>query len=317
MRKRIALFLLALGGDLRFHFLTHLLRVVELAHDLSLYGHNDVGNDVVQRECQREGKAEEQVHQRHHVHGQLHAALHLLAGSLHADVGGQEHSDDRQQRQHDIQRQTDLRDAGQVDAKEVHVLAELGDGSDLLDAEAAQHAAVACQYLGDDVGIAGDGGKGDAGGGHSLASAGQCSGADVENTLQRVIHHADNTEHDKEIQQHGHAAAHGVVAVLLLELHQLLLLLLGVVLVLLLDFIDHRCKHRHLGHGLLLFDHQRKHEQFDDHGENNHRDGEVRDHLIQHTHQRSQDHCEESHILSFRPARTQGIYFIKKVFAVR
>ena len=36
-----------------------------------------------------------------------------------------------------------------------------------------------------------------------------------------------------------------------------------------------------------------------------------------HTHQRSQDHCEESHILSFRPARTQGIYFIKKVFAVR
>ena len=115
----------------------------------------------------------------------------------------------------------------------------------------------------------------------------------------------------------GRQPAVGGVAILLLELDHFLLHFFLVVLVLLLDFIDHRCKHRHLGHGLLLFDHQRKHEQFDDHGENNHRDGEVRDHLIQHTHQRSQDHCEESHILSFRPARTQGIYFIKKVFAVR
>ena len=194
-------------------------------------------------------------------------------------MGGQEHGDDRQQRQHDIQRQTDLRDAGQVDAKEVHVLAELGDGSDLLDAEAAQHAAVACQYLGDDVGIAGDGGKGDAGGGHSLASAGQCSGADVENALQRVIHHADNTEHDKEIQQHGHAAGRGLIAIFLLEL-QLFLLLFGLVLVLGLDLRDHGLERRHFCHALLLAGLQGDLDDVDEQGEEDDVPAVVRQQLV-------------------------------------
>ena len=40
-------------------------------------------------------------------------------------------------------------------------------------------------------------------------AAGQSRSADVEDALQRVIHHADNAEHDKEIQQHGHAAGRG------------------------------------------------------------------------------------------------------------
>ena len=247
-----ALFLLALCGDLGLHVLAHLLRVVELAHELGLCGHDDVGNDVVQRECQRVGEAEEQVHQRHQVHGQLHAALHLLAGGLHADVGGPEHGKDRQQRQHDVQRQANLRDAGQVDAQEVHVLAELGDGSDLLGAEAAQHGAVACNHLCNDVGIAGDGVKGDAERGQRLASAGQCGGADVEDALQRVIHHADNAEHDKEIQQHGQAAGRGLIAKVLLQFHQLSLLLFGLVLVLGLDLRDHGLEGGHFCHALLL-----------------------------------------------------------------
>ena len=192
----------------------------------------------------------------------------------------QEHGDDRQQRQHDIQRQTDLRDAGQVDAKEVHVLAELGDGSDLLCGKAAQHAAVAGNHLGNDVGIAGDGGKGDAGGGHSLACTGKCSGADVENTLQRVIHHTDNTEHDKEIQQHGHAAGRGLIAKVLLQLHQFFLLLFGLILVLGLDLRDHGLESRHFRHALLLAGLQGDLDDVDEQGEEDDVPAVVRQQLV-------------------------------------
>lgn len=204
-------------------------------------------------------------------------------------------------------------DGAHIHAKETGV--KVGNGAELLGSQAGIHttgkAGVDCF---DQAGLGRC-----AVGGNAKCGAGGADGVlgDAENVLHRAVNNLHHAEQDQHIDKHRQAACSGGVAILLLELDHFLLHFFLVVLVLLLDFIDHRCKHRHLGHGLLLFDHQRKHEQFDDHGENNHRDGEVRDHLIQHTHQRSQDHCEESHILSFRPARTQGIYFIKKVFAVR
>ncbi len=141
---------------------------------------------------------------------------------------------------------------GQVDAQKVHVLAELGDGGDLCLGKALQHAAVAGQHLCNDVGVTGNGGKGHPGGSQGLTGGSQGSGADVEDPLQRVVHHADNAEHDQEVQQHGHAAGGGLVAVVLLQLDHFFLLLFGLILVLGLDLLHHGLESRHSGHALLL-----------------------------------------------------------------
>ena len=167
-------------------------------------------------------------------------------------MGGQEHGDHRQQGQHQVQGQADLGHPGQVDAQKAHVLAELGDGGDLCLGKALQQAAVAGQHLGNDGGVTGNGGKGHAGGSQGLTGSSQGSGADVEDPLQRVIHHADNAEHHQEVQQHGQAAGSGLVAVVLLQLHQLFLLLFRLILVLGLDVHDHGLESGHLGHALLL-----------------------------------------------------------------
>ena len=172
-------------------------------------------------------------------------------------MGGQEHSHHRQQRQHQVQRQADLRDAGQVDAQEVHVLAELGDGGDLVCAEAADHAGIAGHDLCNDVGVAGDGGKGNPGGSQGLTCAGQGSGTDVEDALQRVVNNTDNAEDDQEVEQHGHAAGGGLIAIVLLQLEHFFLLLFGLILVLGLDLLQHGLEGRHFGHALLLAELQR------------------------------------------------------------
>ena len=172
-------------------------------------------------------------------------------------MGGQEHGDHRQQRQHQVQGQADLRDAGQVDAQEVHVLAELGDGGDLVCAEAADHAGIAGHDLCNDVGVAGDGGKGNPGGSQGLTCAGQGSGTDVEDALQRVVNNTDNAEDDQEVEQHGHAAGGGLIAIVLLQLEHFFLLLFGLILVLGLDLLQHGLEGRHFGHALLLAELQR------------------------------------------------------------
>ena len=195
-------------------------------------------------------------------------------------MGGQEHGDDRQQRQHDVQRKAQLGDAGQVDAEEVHVLAELGNGSDLLGAEAAQHTAVASNHLCDDVGIAGDGGKGDAGGGQGLTGGGQSRSTDVEDALQRIVHDTDNAEHDKEVQQHGHAACGGVIAVVLLQLEHFFLLLFGLVLVLGLDLHHHGLEGRHFSHALLLAQLQRDLDDVDEQREDDDVPAVAREQLV-------------------------------------
>ena len=91
--------------------------------------------------------------------------------------------------------------------------------------------------------------------------------ADVQDVLQGVIDRLDHAEHHKEVHEHGQAAGGGVVAVLLLQAHELFVLLLPVFGVLLLDLVDHRLVGRHAGGVLLLADLQREAAQ-------THRDGE-------------------------------------------
>ena len=172
-------------------------------------------------------------------------------------MGGQEHGHHRQQRQHQIQGQADLRDAGQVDAQEVHVLAELGDGGDLVCAEAADHAGIAGHDLCNDVGVAGHGGKADAHGSQGLTCGGQGIGTNVEDALQRAVHDLDDAEHDEEVDQHGHTAGGGLIAIVLLQLEHFFLLLFGLILVLGLDLLQHGLEGRHFGHALLLAELQR------------------------------------------------------------
>ena len=102
----------------------------------------------------------------------------------------------------------------------------------------------------------------------------------MENTLQRVIHHADNTEHDKEIQQHGHAAGRGLIAKVLLQLHQLFLLLFRLILVLGLDLCDHGLESRHFRHALLLAGLQGDLDDVDEQGEEDDVPAVVRQQLV-------------------------------------
>ena len=143
------------------------------------------------------------------------------------------------------------------------MLAELGDGGDLVCAEAADHAGIAGHDLCNDVGVAGDGGKGNPGGGQGLTCAGQGSGTDVEDALQGVVHHADNAEDDQEVEQHGHAAGGGLIAIVLLQLEHFFLLLFGLILVLGLDLLQHGLEGRHFGHALLLAELQRDLDEVD------------------------------------------------------
>ena len=109
-----------------------------------------------------------------------------------------------------------------------------------------------------------------------------------------------------------HTAAHGVEAVLLLELHQLLLLFLGVVFVLLLDLIHQRLKNSHLCRGFLLMDAQGEQQQLEDEGGNDHGCRVVADEAVQDLHQRANQYGQEVHkvhSLSFCPVCARDLYF--------
>ena len=79
----------------------------------------------------------------------------------------------------------------------------------------------------------------------------------MEDPLQGVVHHADNAEDDQEVEQHGHAAGGGLIAIVLLQLEHFFLLLFGLILVLGLDLLQHGLEGRHFGHALLLAELQR------------------------------------------------------------
>ena len=158
--------------------------------------------------------------------------------------------------------------------------AELGDSRDLLRGKAGSQTAVACHQLRNNGGIAGDGGKGDTGGGQGLTGSGQGSSADVEDALQRIVHDADNAEHDQEVQQHGHTACGGVIAVVLLQLEHFFLLLFGLVLVLGLDLHHHGLEGRHFSHALLLAQLQRDLDDVDEQREDDDVPAVAREQLV-------------------------------------
>ena len=136
--------------------------------------------------------------------------------------------------------------------------------------------------------------------------------ADAEDVVYGVVHNAQEAEQDQHRQQHGHAAAHGVVAVLLLELHQLLLLFLGVVFVFLLDLGDQGLEHRHLSRGFLLVDRQREKQQLHDDGGDDDRHCVVADEAVQHLHQRANQDGQEVHkvhTLSILPRLRPGPFY--------
>ena len=102
----------------------------------------------------------------------------------------------------------------------------------------------------------------------------------MEDSLQGPVHDLDDAEHHKEVQQHGETAAGGVIAEILLQAGELLLLLFGLVLVLFLDLHDHRLECRHPGHVLLLVDGQGDTQQPDQDGEDNDVPAVVRDQVV-------------------------------------
>ena len=108
--------------------------------------------------------------------------------------------------------------------------------------------------------------RGSVGGGNTDCLTGGFDGGVVhaKDVMHGVVHNTEEAEQHQHRQQHGHTAAHGVEAVLLLELHQLLLLLLGVVLVLLLDLGNQRLKNSHLCRGFLLMDAQGEEQQLEE-----------------------------------------------------
>ena len=108
--------------------------------------------------------------------------------------------------------------------------------------------------------------RGGVGGGNADCLTGGFNGGVVhtKDVMHGVVHNTQEAEQHQHRQQHGQAAAHGVKAVLLLELHQLLLLFLGVIFVLLLDLIHQRLKNSHLCRGFLLMDAQGEEQQFEE-----------------------------------------------------
>ena len=212
-------------------------------------------------------------------------------------MGGDEHGNDcedgEDQQGQVVRCQTILGHTGQVDAEEIHVVAELGDGAQLVGGEHRGDAALPCQHLLDDVGVPRHLREADAQSFHGTACGIDGVRTDVEDALQRTVHDLDDAEHDKEVDQHRHTAGRGLIAIILLELHQLFLLLVGLVLVLFLDVRDHRLECRHLGHALLLVELQRDAEQADDDGEDDDVPAVVRDEVVDPLHHIAERYTED------------------------
>ena len=102
----------------------------------------------------------------------------------------------------------------------------------------------------------------------------------MEDALQRIVHDADNAKHDQEVQQHGHTACGGVIAVVLLQLEHFFLLLFGLVLVLVLDLHHHGLEGRHFSHALLLAQLQRDLDDVDEQREDDDVPAVAREQLV-------------------------------------
>ena len=173
------------------------------------------------------------------------------------------------------------------------MLAKLGDGADLVGGKGAGHGGLARHDLRDDVGVAGNSGKADAQGRQGITSRGHGSGADVEDALQRAVHDLDNAEHDQEVDEHGSTAGHGVVAEVLLQLHDLFILLFGLILVLFLDVRDHRLECRHPDGVFLLVELEGGLHDVDEQGEEDDVPAVVGDQLVDPLHHITEWHAED------------------------
>ena len=163
-------------------------------------------------------------------------------------------------------------------------------------------------------GVAGHGGKADAHGSQGLTCGGQGIGTNVEDALQRAVHHLDNAEHDQEVDQHGHTACGGLVA-LLLQLHQLFLLLFGLVAVLFLDLGHHGLESAHAGHTLLLVELEGNLDHGDEQGEQDDVPAVVGDQLVDPLHdiaERTAQDVKEVHtfVHSAPPVARDALFFI-------
>ena len=139
----------------------------------------------------------------------------------------------------------------------------------------------------------------------------------MEDALQRIVHDADNAEHDQEVQQHGHTACHGIVAVLLLQLEHLCLLLFGLILVLVLDLQHHGLECRHFCGTLLLDELERDLHDVDEQGEEDNVPAVIGDQLIDPLHhiaERGAQDVKEIHtsVHSAPPVARDLLFFYRR-----
>ena len=115
----------------------------------------------------------------------------------------------------------------------------------------------------------------------------------MEDALQRAVHDLDNAEHDQEVDKHGSTAGHGVVAEVLLQLHDLFILLFGLILVLFLDVRDHRLECRHPDGVFLLVELEGGLHDVDEQGEEDDVPAVVGDQLVDPLHHITEWHAED------------------------
>ena len=126
-----------------------------------------------------------------------------------------------------------------------------------------------------------------------LAGFGQNVFWDPEQMGQGVINNVDDTEKDRELNQQGKTAAHGVIPVSFIELHHLFLLFLLIVGVFFVDLIDLWLEDRHFGRGLLLLHRKREESRFDQNGKEDQYDAIAGDHFIEEPHDPTERDAEE------------------------
>ena len=110
-----------------------------------------------------------------------------------------------------------------------------------------------------------------------------------------LIHYIQQTEDDRELNEQGAAAAHGVVVFLGVQSLQLLIHFGLVILVLGLDLLDLGLDDLHLYGGFLLLEAQREQEQLNDEGKEHQRHAVIAYQVVQAIHQPPKGVAENCH----------------------
>ena len=110
-------------------------------------------------------------------------------------------------------------------------------------------------------------------------------GAEAQQVGEGLVHHVQQTEDDRELDEGGAAAAHGVVVFLGIKSLQLLVHFGLVIFVLGLDLLHLGLDHLHFDGGFLLLEAQREQQHLDHQREQHQRDAVIADQVIQAIHQ--------------------------------